>query len=198
MSLGLSHSPVENSVMYPTYDGIRTWLGKDDIEGIQSLYGAPAAKSESKELQKENHYEDICENFDIDSAMCYKPHYCIAFKGNLIYKFKKEGTGGIANGYPKKIDEIFPTMTGPIDAAYKEDDKMFLIKNDIVYEFEKFFTKPIRVFNFRKLIPGWKSNEKHIDAIYKKRRTGNIYIFSGDLYWRFHRSRGLNPNYPKV
>ena len=87
-------------------------------------------------------------------------------------------------------------MNGTIDAAYKEGDhSMYLIKKDLVYEFQKFFTKPVRVFNFRKLIPGLKL--KHIDAIYHKRRTGNIYIFAGDLYFRFNRDRGLSPNHPK-
>ena len=72
---------------------------------------------------------------------------------------------------------------------------MYLIKKDMVYEYEKFFSKPSRVFNFRKLIPGLKV--KHIDAIYKKKRTGNIYIFSGDYYWRFNRDKGISQNYPK-
>lgn len=89
-------------------------------------------------------------------------------------------------------------MHGPIDAAFKDENKMYLIKKDMVYEFEKFFTKPKRTYPFKKLISGWKGNQKHIDAIYKKRRTGNIYIFSDDLYWRYHRNKGLSSNYPKV
>lgn len=180
--------------MYPTYDGIRTWLAKDDIDGIQSLYGAPAERTVST-TRKTKDYEDLCvEDFDVDAGLCYKPHYCIVFKGNYIYKFKPEGNG-IANGYPKKISEIFLSMNGPIDAAFKDDDKMYLIKKEIVYEFKKFFTKPSAVFNIRKLIPNLKLN--HIDAIYKKKRTGNIYIFSGENYWRYHKSKGISSNYPK-
>lgn len=101
------------------------------------------------------------------------------FKGNYVHKFKTDGT--LAGGnYPKKINEIFLTMTGPIDASFKDNElnRIYLIKKDIVYEFEKFFTRPIRTFNFRKLIPGWKWNDlKQIDAIYKKKRTGNDLLF---------------------
>ena len=92
--------------MYPVYDGVRTWLAKDDIEGIQSLYGRPSQKPPTR---KKTDYEDLCESFDIDAGLCYKPQYCIAFKGNYVYKFKPEG-GGIASGYPKKIRFKFATF----------------------------------------------------------------------------------------
>lgn len=41
-SLGLSHSSIPGSVMYPTYENGHTEdfrLTEDDIEGIQKLYG---------------------------------------------------------------------------------------------------------------------------------------------------------------
>lgn len=38
-SIGLEHSSVPSSVMYPWYTGKKTALSEDDIEGIQSLYG---------------------------------------------------------------------------------------------------------------------------------------------------------------
>ena len=40
-ALGLGESTVANSVMYGTYNGIKTALVSDDIAGIQSIYGAP-------------------------------------------------------------------------------------------------------------------------------------------------------------
>ena len=181
-SLGLMHSNVEESVMYPVYDGEKISLAPDDIKGIQSLYGPPNEKP-VQATGKKNDYEDLCDSFDVDAGLCYKPQYCIVFKGNLIYKFKSEG-GGIASGYPKKIGEIFLTMNGTVDAAFKSDDKMYLIKKDIVFEFEKFFTKPVRVFNFRKLIPGLKL--KHVDAIYRKKRTGAICTFRHSLSLKLH------------
>ncbi|WP_258009764.1 matrilysin family metalloendoprotease [Bacillus thuringiensis] len=38
-SLGLSHSRVEGSLMYPSYSGPHRSLHQDDITGIQSIYG---------------------------------------------------------------------------------------------------------------------------------------------------------------
>ncbi|HRI44051.1 MAG TPA: matrixin family metalloprotease [Fimbriimonadaceae bacterium] len=40
-ALGLGHSDVEGSVMYPTYGGGNRTLSADDIEGIQFIYGVP-------------------------------------------------------------------------------------------------------------------------------------------------------------
>ena len=38
-SLGLGHSDNSTSIMFPTYAGANTVLGKDDIAGIQAIYG---------------------------------------------------------------------------------------------------------------------------------------------------------------
>jgi len=38
-TLGLAHSNDPNSLMYPSYDGPRRFLGQDDINGVQDLYG---------------------------------------------------------------------------------------------------------------------------------------------------------------
>ena len=40
-NLGLDHSNVENSIMFPNYSTGSNGLQKDDIDGIQSLYGKP-------------------------------------------------------------------------------------------------------------------------------------------------------------
>ncbi|MBJ8205864.1 matrixin family metalloprotease, partial [Bacillus cereus] len=39
-SLGLSHSNVRGSLMFPSYSGILRSLHQDDISGIQSIYGS--------------------------------------------------------------------------------------------------------------------------------------------------------------
>jgi hypothetical protein len=41
-ALGLGHSTDPNSVMWPTYSGVRRSLDADDIAGIQAIYGARA------------------------------------------------------------------------------------------------------------------------------------------------------------
>lgn len=41
-ALGLGHSRDPNAIMFPSYTGPRRSLGQDDIDGIQTLYGAQA------------------------------------------------------------------------------------------------------------------------------------------------------------
>lgn len=41
-ALGLAHSDDPNALMFPAYQGPHRFLGQDDIEGIQSLYGLNA------------------------------------------------------------------------------------------------------------------------------------------------------------
>ena len=42
-ALGLHHSSVSSSQMYPTYNGVKTALATDDINGIRSIYGGARA-----------------------------------------------------------------------------------------------------------------------------------------------------------
>jgi len=44
-SLGLRHSAVNDSIMFPIYNGIRRNLHPDDIDGISSIYGARNLKA---------------------------------------------------------------------------------------------------------------------------------------------------------
>jgi hypothetical protein len=37
-SLGVDHSTVKESLMFPTYSGLHHFLSQDDISGIQSIY----------------------------------------------------------------------------------------------------------------------------------------------------------------
>lgn len=41
-ALGLAHSPVRGALMAPTYRGPQRFLAQDDVDGIQSIYGASA------------------------------------------------------------------------------------------------------------------------------------------------------------
>ena len=43
-NLGLEHSTVHGSIMYPYLGGTQT-LDRDDIAGIQALYGKPSTKN---------------------------------------------------------------------------------------------------------------------------------------------------------
>jgi hypothetical protein len=48
-TLGLDHSSDPDALMYPSYSEPRRFLGRDDIAGIQSLYGLASAPAEAPE-----------------------------------------------------------------------------------------------------------------------------------------------------
>jgi hypothetical protein len=48
-TLGLDHSNDPNALMYPSYSEPRRFLGRDDIAGIQSLYGLASVPAEAPE-----------------------------------------------------------------------------------------------------------------------------------------------------
>ncbi len=67
-SLGLAHSNVEGSLMYPWYQGYTPnfQLHTDDITGIQKLYGELSVKStttKKKNLSFERHESDEIAKF---------------------------------------------------------------------------------------------------------------------------------------
>jgi len=53
-TLGLGHSDDPNALMYPSYSEPHRFLGKDDVAGIQSLYGLASEAPSAPELPKPN------------------------------------------------------------------------------------------------------------------------------------------------
>lgn len=49
-TLGLAHSSDPSALMYPSYRGPHRFLGDDDIEGAQALYGVASAPPEAPEV----------------------------------------------------------------------------------------------------------------------------------------------------
>ncbi len=53
-TLGLAHSNDPSSLMYPSYDGPRRFLGDDDVAGIQELYGVASAPQPAPDVPESN------------------------------------------------------------------------------------------------------------------------------------------------
>jgi hypothetical protein len=53
-TLGLAHSNDPDALMYPSYERPRRFLGQDDIEGVQSLYGVGSAPDPAPEVPPQN------------------------------------------------------------------------------------------------------------------------------------------------
>jgi hypothetical protein len=65
-TLGLGHSDDPNALMYPSYSGPHRFLGRDDIAGVQSLYGLASEAPSAPEQPKPNEKPPQSPNKDSD------------------------------------------------------------------------------------------------------------------------------------
>jgi matrix metalloproteinase-14 (membrane-inserted) len=95
-SLGLSHSNVKGSVMYPTYAGIHVDLSDDDRAAIQELYGAPAKSTHSPVTStrppvstttvvptSDTSSASLC-HFPVDTSFCAAHRDCYFISGKSL------------------------------------------------------------------------------------------------------------------
>lgn len=186
-ALGLGHSDNKNSIMFPTYAGKRSKLKQDDINGIEMLYGKKISSNEERTHLDQNQNKrpnvkqiapDLCKDFHIDAADCNAKGECFFFRDNYIWRIDEDT--GIFPGYPKMISDIFPGLTGKIDAAVTDQDSRltFIFKGDKVWT----YSEPMR--------EALKSNEpiaeairgldiSDIDAAMRWGYNGRIYLFKG-------------------
>lgn len=65
-ALGLGHSNDPNALMYPSYNEPHRFLGRDDIAGIQALYGLASQPPSAPEVPKPNETPPQSPNQDTD------------------------------------------------------------------------------------------------------------------------------------
>ena len=163
-SLGLGHSSVRESLMAPFYQRYKPnfVLHKDDILGIQALYGQRTAPPNPlpdavpdqpptrprfpnggnpvnprvPELPSpDGAGPDLCQDGKIDAVTRTADGSTYVFKGD--YYFKVEANG-LADGYPRKISADWDGLPGNLDAALTwADGKTFFFKvtPDAIYFF---------------------------------------------------------------
>uniref|UniRef100_A0A4W6CUJ6 Matrix metallopeptidase 20a (enamelysin) n=1 Tax=Lates calcarifer TaxID=8187 RepID=A0A4W6CUJ6_LATCA len=127
-SLGLTHSRDPSAIMYPNYryrSSTQYSLSKDDVLGIQTLYGKPTKKGETEQAPKK------CDpNFSFDAATMI---------GNEIVFFKNrydERKRRMDPGFPKLIQKDWPGIPRRVDAAFKLHGSIFLFSGIKSYQFD--------------------------------------------------------------
>jgi matrix metalloproteinase-14 (membrane-inserted) len=154
-SLGLGHSSIRDSLMAPFYQRYKPnfKLHRDDVLGIQSLYGEAVATSaptftttspptsidfERKPLQPTTRppthdepggaeaEQDLCQNGSIDAVTRVGSGRTFVFKGDYYWKVE---TNGLADGYPRRISSDWDGLPGNLDAVVTwADGKTFFFK----------------------------------------------------------------------
>ncbi|XP_066475644.1 stromelysin-1-like [Tiliqua scincoides] len=187
-SLGLDHSNVLGALMFPHYQPteLSTFrLHQDDIVGIQYLYGPPSSATEAPS-------PDLCDPQQTFDAVSTLRGETLFFKNSTMWR----KTSWEKSIMKRQIDEFWPALTRGIDAAYEEEDTVYLFKGHKYWASEGNIIKP----GFPKKIHslGFPKAVRNIDAAVHDERTKKTLFFSGYKYWSYDEAkRFMEKGYPR-
>ncbi|XP_028656004.1 matrilysin-like [Erpetoichthys calabaricus] len=194
-SLGLDHSSNPIALMYPTYKYVNTngyQLPKDDVEGIQSIYGKPPAKQLTATDQEETSVPTQPQttktqattlfhcnpNLSLDAA-AYLNNDVLFFKDGQVFRKHKNGSLTVAS-----IQTKWTSLPTNIDAALNWSGRksIVIIKGQdiwIIDNLGRVFKDPrLKVSSL-----GFPNNSPKIDAAVNIEHMKKILFFTGDSYY---------------
>ncbi|XP_033123552.1 neutrophil collagenase-like [Anneissia japonica] len=210
-SIGLSHSSVLGSVMWPwnkPYDPYLQ-LDKDDIEGVQSLYGPPSnvvTVNPNPNPPTENPVMPTQQTIMVNPSNCQVSFDAITLTADgRTYGFKDKYYWEIYDGKvlipPKRISETWPRLPSNLDAA-------LTVKNGYVWKDRQyktyFFTgRQVYRYTFYSLddgypkdisweFPGFPEHLTELDAVVEGIGNGQTYFFKGDEFYIFDYSQTIS------
>ncbi|KAM9359003.1 LOW QUALITY PROTEIN: matrix metalloproteinase-20 [Symphorus nematophorus] len=192
--LGLTHSKDPSAIMYPNYryqSSTQYSLSKDDVLGIQTLYGNPTRKVETQPSPKK------CDpNFSFNAAVLI---------GNEIVFFKNRHVWMRTTGttYWNRLREshsstYLPSISSHVDAAYDIPAKgvvyIFTGHKYWVVQQLKMKSHAGSIFEY-----GFSPRVRQVDAAVHVSDYGKTVFFIGDVYYRYdeHRRR-MDPGFPRL
>ncbi|XP_060232887.1 stromelysin-1 [Meriones unguiculatus] len=202
-SLGLFHSAKAEALMYPVYksstDLASFRLSRDDVDGIQSLYGpppgspdVPVVPTESNSLEPETSL--MCSpalSFDAVSTL----------RGEILF-FKDRHFWRKSLRTPEPgfhlISSFWPSLPSNVDAAYEVTyrDTVFIFKGSQFWairghEEQAGYPKSIHTL-------GFPASVRKIDAAISNKDKKKTYFFVEDRYWRFdEKKQSMEPGFPR-
>ncbi|GFG29462.1 hypothetical protein Cfor_02853 [Coptotermes formosanus] len=197
-SLGLAHSPVSTSIMFPYYKGHQNnfQLGYDDILAMYELYNHKGHDDKHRIPSSSPLTPDICDgNFD---AVAVLRGELFIFKGEYMWRLTRRGE--VQEGYPVKFQQLFwklPKYVTTIDAAYQRETDgsivLFTGKKFWVYNGDNFIENSPRPLTDYGLPP----QLDKIDAVMVWSKNSKTFLYSKDMYWRYNETtRKMDPGYP--
>ncbi|EDO48606.1 predicted protein, partial [Nematostella vectensis] len=196
-SLGIDHSEVHGSIMFPWYQGYKqkiqlTW---DDVMAIQGIYGTVTVKPYTGPTTptKFPPAVDMCKVPRYDAWLLGKDGVTYAFTGD--YYFTITDPSLIGGKGPFKVADKWKELRTPIDAAYTRKDGRYVFFKDGFYW--KYYQttleehKPITAYGLPEELSG-------MDGIFVWGRNSRTYIFKDGYYWRYdeYNSR-MDLGYPR-
>ncbi|XP_030009251.1 collagenase 3-like [Sphaeramia orbicularis] len=196
-SLGLSHSDDPGALMYPTYSYRNPdtfTLPRDDIKGIQALYGPNPTQAPDDPGTQPPATPDACDSTMVLDAVTTLRGEMLFFKDSFFWRSNPQ-----SNTYQQSlITRFWPNAPTKIDAAYesRQSDRVYLFKDrrvwaysgyDLVDGFPKKFT--------RHGLPRWM---RRIDAAFHDVDSDRTLLFMGDYYVIYDEAKQRTEGYGRV
>ncbi|CAJ1065836.1 matrix metalloproteinase-20 [Xyrichtys novacula] len=193
-SLGLTHSRDPSAIMYPNYrshSSTQYSLSKDDVLGIQTLYGKPTRKEENQQAPQK------CDpNLSLDAAVMMGDEI-IFFKNRYMWMRTTQTT--YWNRLRESHSSVFlPSITSHVDAAYDIPAKgvafIFTGHKYWVVQQLKMKSQAGSIYEY-----GFSPRVRQVDAAVHIPEYGKTIFFIGEVYYSYdeHR-RKMDPGFPKL
>ncbi|XP_029650865.2 matrix metalloproteinase-2 [Octopus sinensis] len=208
-ALGLSHSKTPGSLMYPWYAGKQSkyyTLPKDDVEGIQKLYGVKnsnntpvivlvpnheGSKDDKEEKNEEEEDDNKDEGFVDDCTHKFDAITRIRgdvyiFKGKYFWRWE---SGGMKDSSPILITQFWYNYPeDSVDAVFerKKGSKIMFFKGNKYWLYDANHMEKAWPIEGRPLTElGLPADLKKIDAAFTWSYNKRTYLVSDDMYWKF-------------
>ncbi|CAH1788450.1 unnamed protein product [Owenia fusiformis] len=221
-ALGLDHSDQFMSVMFPfgrKYNP-NLKLYQDDIDGIQSLYGAnpeppkpsttPTPTPELSTTEPSTASPETCVN-TVDAITVTVLGETVAFRDSQVYLLSVSDYG-VQEGYPKSLSAMFPDGPEAVDAALtfphylsrRGQKYTWLFKGDKTWKYKNDGGALVLVTGYPKYISeDWgilgKMDSRSSEGIYSAYvcTRGNVHLTKGNKYWKYGRRGKVLRGYPR-
>ncbi|CAF4843721.1 unnamed protein product [Pieris macdunnoughi] len=216
-ALGLSHSNVKASVMYPYYQVPVEKLHEDDISGMRELYSS-VTNDNSKEDSEETTEAMVSRSSlvprftkaDIDEDdipdLCFTYYDTIQVIQGKIFVFEEEWVWvlterkQIEEGYPKKFHDVFiglPKYINVIKTIYeKRNGHIVIFWSRHYWEFSSRFRliKRGRITEYS--VPPQVSE---LTTVFISNYNNRTYLFEEERFWRYNEdTKKMDRGYPKM
>ncbi|XP_044078700.1 collagenase 3a [Siniperca chuatsi] len=196
-SLGLSHSNDPGALMYPVYiyrNRDTFVLPRDDVNGIQSLYGPNPDKDPSVAKPQPPTTPDACDSTMVLDAVTTLRGEMLFFKDSFFWRSYPQSS----TPQQSLITNFWPNAPINIDAAYEsqQSDRIFLFKDRRVWAFSGY--DPVRGYPKTLTSFGLPRGVKKIDAALYDVKSGKTLFFVGNYYFSYDEAKKtMDQGFPK-
>lgn len=186
-SLGLSHSRDPSAIMFPNYrsrSSTQYSLSRDDVLGIQSLYGKPTSGAGA--TPRPNN----CDSVSLDAALMMGSDL-VFFKNGQMWVTTTRPPFTTRSGAAN-----LPNVAAQVDAAYDipASGAVYILTGQRYLVLQGLRLNIGTIYEL-----GLPSHVRQVDAAMHVGEYGKTFFFVGDFYYRYdERRRRMDPGFPRL